>query len=143
MYKYCTGRLVLADGCAYAARHLSPRVIIDIATLTGAQVHICVCIYVYMCIFVYVYMCICVYMYICIYVYVYMCIYVYVYMCIYVYMYMYIYVYMHMCICVCIYYVKYVYLSNVLTLIGYPLPSLSLYACIGRSYRPSPCRPVL
>lgn len=31
------GRLVLADGCAYAARHLSPRVIIDIATLTGAQ----------------------------------------------------------------------------------------------------------
>jgi probable aminopeptidase NPEPL1 len=31
------GRLVLADGCAYAARHLNPRVIIDIATLTGAQ----------------------------------------------------------------------------------------------------------
>lgn len=31
------GRLVLADGCAYAAKHLSPRVIFDIATLTGAQ----------------------------------------------------------------------------------------------------------
>ena len=32
------GRLVLADGCAYAARHLSPRIIVDMATLTGAQV---------------------------------------------------------------------------------------------------------
>ncbi len=31
------GRLVLADGVAYAARHLSPDTIIDIATLTGAQ----------------------------------------------------------------------------------------------------------
>jgi len=31
------GRLVLADGCAYAAKHLSPSVIFDIATLTGAQ----------------------------------------------------------------------------------------------------------
>ena len=31
------GRLVLSDGCAYAARHLNPGVILDIATLTGAQ----------------------------------------------------------------------------------------------------------
>ena len=31
------GRLVLADGVAYAAKHLSPDVIIDLATLTGAQ----------------------------------------------------------------------------------------------------------
>lgn len=31
------GRLVLADGVAYAARHLNPAVIIDVATLTGAQ----------------------------------------------------------------------------------------------------------
>ncbi len=31
------GRLVLGDGVAYAARHLSPEVIIDLATLTGAQ----------------------------------------------------------------------------------------------------------
>jgi probable aminopeptidase NPEPL1 len=31
------GRLVLADGCAYAAKHLNPKVIVDIATLTGAQ----------------------------------------------------------------------------------------------------------
>lgn len=31
------GRLVLADGVAYAAKHLSPDVIIDMATLTGAQ----------------------------------------------------------------------------------------------------------
>jgi probable aminopeptidase NPEPL1 len=31
------GRLVLADGVAYAARHLSPDVIVDLATLTGAQ----------------------------------------------------------------------------------------------------------
>ena len=31
------GRLVLADGCAYAAKHLSPRIVIDMATLTGAQ----------------------------------------------------------------------------------------------------------
>ena len=28
---------MLADGCAYAAKHLSPSVIFDIATLTGAQ----------------------------------------------------------------------------------------------------------
>ncbi|KAJ3058616.1 putative aminopeptidase npepl1, partial [Quaeritorhiza haematococci] len=31
------GRLVLADGLAYATKHLSPDVILDIATLTGAQ----------------------------------------------------------------------------------------------------------
>jgi probable aminopeptidase NPEPL1 len=31
------GRLVLADGVAWAAKHRSPDVIIDIATLTGAQ----------------------------------------------------------------------------------------------------------
>lgn len=31
------GRLVLSDGVAFAARHLSPSVIIDMATLTGAQ----------------------------------------------------------------------------------------------------------
>jgi probable aminopeptidase NPEPL1 len=31
------GRLVLADGCAYASSVLNPRAIIDIATLTGAQ----------------------------------------------------------------------------------------------------------
>lgn len=31
------GRLVLADGCFYASKHLNPRVIVDIATLTGAQ----------------------------------------------------------------------------------------------------------
>ena len=31
------GRLVLADGVAYASRHLSPGVIVDLATLTGAQ----------------------------------------------------------------------------------------------------------
>lgn len=31
------GRLVLADGCAYAAKHLYPRLVIDMATLTGAQ----------------------------------------------------------------------------------------------------------
>eukprot|EP00752_Nemacystus_decipiens_P007262 g6500.t1 len=31
------GRLVLSDGVAYAARHLSPAVIVDMATLTGAQ----------------------------------------------------------------------------------------------------------
>lgn len=31
------GRLVLADGVAYAARHLKPRAILDMATLTGAQ----------------------------------------------------------------------------------------------------------
>jgi len=31
------GRLVLADGVAYAARHLEPDVIVDLATLTGAQ----------------------------------------------------------------------------------------------------------
>jgi probable aminopeptidase NPEPL1 len=31
------GRLVLADGVAYTARHLNPDVIVDLATLTGAQ----------------------------------------------------------------------------------------------------------
>ena len=31
------GRLVVADGVAYAARHLAPDAIIDLATLTGAQ----------------------------------------------------------------------------------------------------------
>ncbi|KAI9216050.1 peptidase M17, leucyl aminopeptidase [Blastocladiella britannica] len=31
------GRLVLGDGVAYASKHLNPDVIIDIATLTGAQ----------------------------------------------------------------------------------------------------------
>lgn len=31
------GRLVLADGVAYAAKHLNPKVIVDMATLTGAQ----------------------------------------------------------------------------------------------------------
>ena len=31
------GRLVLADGVAYASRHMNPDVIIDVATLTGAQ----------------------------------------------------------------------------------------------------------
>lgn len=31
------GRLVLGDGVAYAAKHLNPSVIIDMATLTGAQ----------------------------------------------------------------------------------------------------------
>lgn len=31
------GRLVLADGVAYATKHLSPDVLLDMATLTGAQ----------------------------------------------------------------------------------------------------------
>lgn len=31
------GRLLLADGVAYAARHLNPEVVIDMATLTGAS----------------------------------------------------------------------------------------------------------
>eukprot|EP01138_Halocafeteria_seosinensis_P001126 gb/GECG01001152.1/.p1 GENE.gb/GECG01001152.1/~~gb/GECG01001152.1/.p1 ORF type:complete len:532 (+),score=55.03 gb/GECG01001152.1/:1-1596(+) len=31
------GRLVLGDGVAYAVKHLNPRCILDIATLTGAQ----------------------------------------------------------------------------------------------------------
>ncbi|ETV76029.1 hypothetical protein H257_09972 [Aphanomyces astaci] len=31
------GRLVLGDGVAYAAKHLNPHVILDMATLTGAQ----------------------------------------------------------------------------------------------------------
>jgi len=31
------GRLVLADGASYAVKHLNPSVIIDMATLTGAQ----------------------------------------------------------------------------------------------------------
>ena len=31
------GRLVLADGCAFAVKHLNPRLVLDMATLTGAQ----------------------------------------------------------------------------------------------------------
>ncbi len=31
------GRVVLADGIAYAVKHLSPEIIVDLATLTGAQ----------------------------------------------------------------------------------------------------------
>ncbi|HAA54073.1 MAG TPA: peptidase M17, partial [Myxococcales bacterium] len=31
------GRLVLGDGVAYASKHLNPDVIVDMATLTGAQ----------------------------------------------------------------------------------------------------------
>ena len=31
------GRLVLADGVAYAVKHLNPSLVVDIATLTGAQ----------------------------------------------------------------------------------------------------------
>jgi leucyl aminopeptidase len=31
------GRLVLSDGCFYATKYLNPKVIIDIATLTGGQ----------------------------------------------------------------------------------------------------------
>ena len=31
------GRLVLGDGVAYATKHLSPHLVIDMATLTGAQ----------------------------------------------------------------------------------------------------------
>jgi len=31
------GRLVLADGCFFASKHLNPKVIVDMATLTGAQ----------------------------------------------------------------------------------------------------------
>jgi probable aminopeptidase NPEPL1 len=31
------GRLVLSDGCAYAVKHLNPKLVIDMATLTGAQ----------------------------------------------------------------------------------------------------------
>ncbi|KAL3918416.1 MAG: hypothetical protein SGILL_004245 [Bacillariaceae sp.] len=31
------GRLVLSDGCAHAVKHLNPSIIIDMATLTGAQ----------------------------------------------------------------------------------------------------------
>lgn len=31
------GRLVLADGVAYAVKHLNPKVLVDMATLTGAQ----------------------------------------------------------------------------------------------------------
>ena len=33
------GRLVLADGVAYATKHLNPEVVIDMATLTGAQAY--------------------------------------------------------------------------------------------------------
>ena len=32
------GRLVLADGVAYAAKDLNCKIILDMATLTGAQV---------------------------------------------------------------------------------------------------------
>jgi probable aminopeptidase NPEPL1 len=31
------GRLVLSDGVAYASKHLNPNIIVDMATLTGAQ----------------------------------------------------------------------------------------------------------
>ena len=31
------GRLVLSDGCFYASKYLNPKIIIDIATLTGGQ----------------------------------------------------------------------------------------------------------
>jgi probable aminopeptidase NPEPL1 len=31
------GRLVLADGVSYASKHLNPDILIDMATLTGAQ----------------------------------------------------------------------------------------------------------
>ena len=34
------GRLVLGDGVAYARKHLSPDWVLDMATLTGAQVRI-------------------------------------------------------------------------------------------------------
>ena len=34
------GRLVLGDGVAYAERNLSADIIVDVATLTGAQVYI-------------------------------------------------------------------------------------------------------
>lgn len=34
------GRLVLGDGVAYARKHLSPDWVVDMATLTGAQVHV-------------------------------------------------------------------------------------------------------
>lgn len=47
------GRLVLADGVAYAQKDLKATIILDMATLTGAQVHfssiskfhvLCVCV---------------------------------------------------------------------------------------------------
>jgi probable aminopeptidase NPEPL1 len=31
------GRLVLGDGVSYASKHLNPDILIDMATLTGAQ----------------------------------------------------------------------------------------------------------
>lgn len=34
------GRIVLADGVAYASRDLNASIIFDLATLTGAQVHL-------------------------------------------------------------------------------------------------------
>lgn len=34
---YISGRLVLADGVAYVTKHLNPDIVIDMATLTGAQ----------------------------------------------------------------------------------------------------------
>jgi probable aminopeptidase NPEPL1 len=33
------GRLVLSDGVVYASRDLNAKIILDMATLTGAQVH--------------------------------------------------------------------------------------------------------
>ena len=35
------GRLVLGDGVAYARKHLNPDWVLDMATLTGAQVRTC------------------------------------------------------------------------------------------------------
>jgi leucyl aminopeptidase len=35
------GRLVLADGVSYAQKDLKANIILDIATLTGAQVNVC------------------------------------------------------------------------------------------------------
>ena len=35
----CEGRLVLADGVAYASTYLNPATIIDMATLTSAWLH--------------------------------------------------------------------------------------------------------
>ena len=34
------GRLVLGDGVAYARKHLDPDWVVDMATLTGAQVRV-------------------------------------------------------------------------------------------------------
>jgi leucyl aminopeptidase len=35
------GRLVLADGVSYAQKDLKANIILDMATLTGAQVNVC------------------------------------------------------------------------------------------------------